>query len=287
VSWLAGLSAFFCEEFEPARGSAFDSELDAVVSAAALTSGKLTGYCNVSAQATEFSVSDPNLRENVFALGGGTGNRHRQLACALSQALFGTPLVSLPATAEVINARASRVFLTETTTPFHHALRALVRPELLVTSEYFGPEFESGADVDGVRHEDLQQTSFADDSFDLVITSDVLEHVADAPAAEREIVRILRPGGSYCYTVPMNPVAAEDAIRAVMRPDGSIEYLAEPMYHGDPLRSEGVLVFRIFSVTGMMERFAALGAVCRTYRLWSKHYGLIGPGCWIHIVRKL
>lgn len=286
MGYLAGDSAFFCEEFSFGYGSGFDAELDAAVSGDALARGTMTGYCNISAQPTEFSVTDPNLRENVVAAASSTINRYRQIACALSLALFDSPLVPLPTTAGVINAASKRVYLTETTTSFHHAIRALLHPELFVTSEYFGPEYQSGATVGGVRHEDLQQTSFPAESFDLIVTSDVLEHVPDALAAEREIVRILRPGGSYCFTVPMNPSATEDAIRAAQRPDGSIDYLAEPVYHGDPLRAEGVLVFRIFSLPGMAERFEALGAVFKTYRLWSKHFGLIGPGCWVHVVHK-
>jgi SAM-dependent methyltransferase len=200
--------------------------------------------------------------------------------------MFGTPLVSLPSSADVINGRRDRVFLTETTTPFHAAMKTLVAPELLATSEYFGPEHTSGDIVGGVRHEDLQKSSFADDTFNFVITSDVMEHVPDALAAEREIVRILKPGGSYCFTVPLHALAEADLILATMRDDGSIDYFADPIYHGDPLRAEGALVFRIFSVREMTARFGALGATCVTYRIWSKYYGILGPGCWVHVVRK-
>jgi SAM-dependent methyltransferase len=194
--------------------------------------------------------------------------------------------VSLPASAEVINARRSRVFLTETTTPFHAAVVALLAPEILTTSEYFGDQYASGDYVGDIRHEDLQQTSFPDEYFDFVITSDVMEHVPDAIAAEREIVRILSPGGAYCFTVPLLAYAEADMIAARVLADGSIEYLEEPMYHGDPLRPEGALVFRLFSVNEMTARFAALGVTCTTYRIWSKSYGILGPGCWVHVVRK-
>ena len=41
--------------------------------------------------------------------------------------------------------------------------------------------------------------------------------------------------------------------------DGSIEYLAEPLYHGDPIRPhQGVLVWRIFGIE-MLTRLARIG----------------------------
>jgi SAM-dependent methyltransferase len=43
---------------------------------------------------------------------------------------------------------------------------------------------------------------FADDSFDRVICSEVLEHIPDDLGAMRELTRVLRPGGTMAITVP-------------------------------------------------------------------------------------
>lgn len=43
---------------------------------------------------------------------------------------------------------------------------------------------------------------FSDASFDVVIATDVLEHVPDDQAAVREMFRVLRPGGLAVVTVP-------------------------------------------------------------------------------------
>lgn len=46
---------------------------------------------------------------------------------------------------------------------------------------------------------------FASSSFDLVIASDVLEHIEDDAKAVSEIARVLRPGGAFVFSVPAHP----------------------------------------------------------------------------------
>lgn len=47
-----------------------------------------------------------------------------------------------------------------------------------------------------------ERLPYADESFDVVFSNDVLEHVADDAACAREIVRVLRPGGRAVIYVP-------------------------------------------------------------------------------------
>jgi SAM-dependent methyltransferase len=49
---------------------------------------------------------------------------------------------------------------------------------------------------------DAQQLTFADEQFDVITASDVLEHLADAPRAIREWHRLLKPGGLLIAFVP-------------------------------------------------------------------------------------
>ena len=45
----------------------------------------------------------------------------------------------------------------------------------------------------------------ADDSLDLVVAFDVLEHIVDHDAAVAEVRRVLRPGGEFLVAVPADP----------------------------------------------------------------------------------
>jgi SAM-dependent methyltransferase len=66
------------------------------------------------------------------------------------------------------------------------------------------------AEAPGLVHveypeEDIQALSWPDRSFDLVLTSETLEHVPDPRRALRETYRVLRPGGRHVFTVPVDP----------------------------------------------------------------------------------
>lgn len=52
---------------------------------------------------------------------------------------------------------------------------------------------------------DGHELPFADDEFDLVVSYNVLQNVADLPRAVREISRVLKPGGALCVCV-IHPV---------------------------------------------------------------------------------
>ena len=56
-----------------------------------------------------------------------------------------------------------------------------------------------------VRWLDSAELPFADGTFDLLTTLDVLEHIEDDRAALREVRRVLKPGGRMVATVPANP----------------------------------------------------------------------------------
>jgi ubiquinone/menaquinone biosynthesis C-methylase UbiE len=54
----------------------------------------------------------------------------------------------------------------------------------------------------GALRGDATKLPFADNTFDRVITSEVLEHIQDDVSAIAELARVVRPGGTLACTVP-------------------------------------------------------------------------------------
>ena len=54
----------------------------------------------------------------------------------------------------------------------------------------------------GLSSANALQLPFADNTFDKVICSEVLEHIPDYRGALSEIERVLKPGGLFCASVP-------------------------------------------------------------------------------------
>ena len=94
----------------------------------------------------------------------------------------------------------------------------------------------------GYRSENLEKQTFPDESFDIVVSQDVLEHIFDAEAAFRDIHRTLKPGGAHIFTTPLVNKEKPTQRRAELRHDGTIHHLFPPEYHGNPMSSEGSLV---------------------------------------------
>ena len=141
--------------------------------------------------------------------------------------------------------------------------RALARLPHYVDSRYL-PDRPLGEDLgDRTSVQDLQDLTFDDCSFDLVMSSHVMEHVPDPWRALAEIHRVLRPGGRYVFSVPFRtPALTETLVRAQLGPDG-VTHLLEPQYHDAP--DGPSLVFQDYGAD-LVERAASVGLAVRITR---------------------
>lgn len=208
-------------------------------------------------------VETPNLREHLRCPDCQLNNRMRAAVHFFERAL-------------VAGGREPSVYMTEQCTPIYTAMSH--RHPDLAGSEYFGDRLPLGGFThDGLRNESLTRLTFPSASFDVVISLDVLEHVAFVERALAECRRVLRPGGALLFSVPFYPERETNLVRASEDEAGRITHHLPPEYHGDPLSTDGCLAYHHFGweLLDWVRRagFARVEAVL----FWSRGHGYLGP----------
>lgn len=185
---------------------------------------------------------------------------------------FLTSKINVPATAQV--------YIAEQTTVSFSVIQKLFGN--VTGSEYLGPQYKPGEIVQGfnhhvqVRHEDLSQLSFADNTFDAVLTQDVFEHIPSFQKTFSECARVLKPGGALVFTVPFFYDQAHTAIRATMDAQGAVQHILPPEFHGNPVSNEGSLCFQNFG-WDLLDALQSAGfAKPRANMYWGPWAGHIG-----------
>jgi hypothetical protein len=84
------------------------------------------------------------------------------------------------------------------------------------------------------RNENLENQTFGDGVFDIVITQDVFEHLFRPGQAAREIARTLKLGGLALMTVPVMLVQGQSRRRSSLI-DGKVVHHLPEQYHGNPM----------------------------------------------------
>jgi SAM-dependent methyltransferase len=146
----------------------------------------------------------------------------------------------------------------DTQPPFYYLTCSYPLPDKLkkikgvnVLLSQYKPNLPLGIDISkGVTNQNLESLTFEDNSLDIVISSDVMEHVRLDESAHREIYRVLKPGGIYLFTVPHNRNSDATLVRVQIDPQNSKNdiHLLEPEYHGDTNSESGsgVLSYRVY-----------------------------------------
>lgn len=229
--------------------------------------------CPICGATTIAHFTGDNLREEIQCGNCSAANRMRAMGWIIKKTLQrkynldGTNLDEIRK-----NNKLPAIYNSETTSPIHTILK---EQKDYQSSEYFGPEYKSGDKIKGKAHQDLMDLSYKDKQFDIVLSADVFEHIPKPYAAHREVYRVLKSGGRHIFTVPFLQTEFMDQRRANIWPDGSIEHIMEPQYHGDPLRPDGILVFTLPGFE-MLIRLREIGFQTVVHRLYSPLAGFLG-----------
>lgn len=142
-------------------------------------------------------------------------------------------------------------------------------------SQYY-PDESFGILVNGIRNENLEEQTFEDATFDLVITQDVMEHIYQPEKAFKEIARTLKPGGAYVFTVPLVNKHNKTETWATRGENGEPFFLNTPEYHGNPIDAKGspVTMHWGYDIVDFIKKSS--GMESRIIAYYDKKYGIMG-----------
>ncbi|WP_051173152.1 class I SAM-dependent methyltransferase [Thermodesulfobacterium hveragerdense] len=149
------------------------------------------------------------------------------------------------------------------------------------------PDRNFGEYVNGLRNENLEELTLPDESVDVWIHLDVLEHVFDPIRAIREIYRTLKKGGICIFTTPTQPGLLESKQVALKMPDGTVKIIGNPEYHGNPQNpKQGSLVTWKYGYDLPYLIQSATGFDVEVFRFQSFEIAVCGLYTEVYLCRK-
>ena len=207
---------------------------------------------------TSFSLPDPahtdNLRETILCHNCGAILRHQDVASVLLKVINSRKNHLIDALSEFSE---MSIYLLESYGPIYNTLCQLTH---FVCSEFF-EDIPVGSSKGNIRCEDVQNLTFPNRIFDIIITQDIFEHVDKPEIGFSEIHRVLKPGGFHITTIPFDGSLDKNRKRAIYA-NGKIIHILPPVYHGDAIRSG--LVFTDFGL-GLFDMMQDAGFVVSKY----------------------
>jgi SAM-dependent methyltransferase len=230
------------------------------------------GYCPICQKATTFRAENAWLRDHLHCMSCPRGSIPRERA--------------MKVVLDRLVPRWRECAIHESS-PADRGLSLILKDECrgYVASQFF-PNGTPGSLYNGYRCEDLERQTFASETFDVVITQDVMEHVFQPDAAYREMYRTLRAGGLHIHTTPIykDKVTSE---RRAARENGKIIHLVDPPeYHGNPIDAAGSLVtFHYgYDLPDLIQSWA--GFDVEVVRFNDRRHGIVGEFTEVIVCRR-
>jgi SAM-dependent methyltransferase len=213
---------------------------------------QMRGYCPICEKHVPFTATMTNLRETLDCPICKSVSRERALM-------------------QVINQYCSqwRDMYIHESSPGNRGVSRIMKNEgkNYVGSHYY-PNQEPGKIIGSYRNENLEEMTFPDNSFDLVITQDVMEHVYNPEAAFKEIARTLKKGGAHIFTIPVANKHKSSEVWATKGKDGKPAFLKDPEYHGnpiDPIGGSPVTMHWGYDIVDFIKEISGMESTVETY----------------------
>jgi len=211
------------------------------------------GFCCVCGNLAVFRAKESpwgSVRESMNCSSCGSGSRKRHVVKTILE-IFAPEHKSLTEAQQILQ-NLSIYSAAASGDAFHLGLEHN-NPDFFC-SEYF-PGVKEGEYRDGIMCQNIEQLTFNNEQFDLVITEDVFEHIRKPDRAFKEVSRVLKPNGCHVFTIPF--CFYQKTLSRVDTATDKDIYLLPASYHIDPIRDRA-LVYTDFGYD-MFEKLSLLG----------------------------
>jgi SAM-dependent methyltransferase len=192
-------------------------------------------YCNLCTNHTIYDLSSAWPRDTMYCTYCGSSVRERALVYVLN--LFYPNIKNLKLhESSPSNGALTNYFNNNTDYSFSHYFKDTPNGEL---------------NKDNIRCVDLNNIPFEDNEFDIFVTLDVFEHLFHPETVIKEIYRVLKPGGCYIMTVPIENFEIPTEKACDIDANGEIYHIQTTKskeknigleYHGNPIDNSGSVV---------------------------------------------
>jgi SAM-dependent methyltransferase len=224
------------------------------------------GYCPICEATVEFSARYDWYRDHLYCSGCASVPRERALALVLSRRFpdwRGLAIHEASPNARGISSKLGRECNAYTASTYR-------RDEPL------------GKQMNGGQNENLEVQTFDDESFDLVISLDVMERINEPAEAMQEIERTLRRGGSYIFTTPTHKNRPVSERKARRNPDGTVEQLAST--DKESSSDEPVMFEYGYDLAELIAKWSGMDV--EVVRFHDHHHGIIGEFTEVYVATK-
>ena len=219
------------------------------------------GYCNICGKESVFFCKNlVHPRDYLTCMHCGSTSRYRSIARGIISALQELTSKKIKSLFDLQYIDLQRrVVIYDTQLPFSLGIVTYPIPYFLSLnknielhlSDFNCKKNKIGPHGEIISCQDLQNLKYESGKFDIVITSDVMEHVRLPWRAHGEISRVTKKNGFYIFTVPHFRHTKETHYLIKIHDENDPskdENLVEPVYHGDPNSGDGALVYQVFGL---------------------------------------
>ncbi|MEG5066201.1 glycosyltransferase [Microcoleus sp. B3-A4] len=136
------------------------------------------------------------------------------------------------------------------------------------TTSFYWQNLPLGGYKDNIQCQSLEQLTYDSNQFDLIITSDIFEHIRHPWVAFQEILRVLKVGGYHIFSIPVQEPLPKKTVYRVDVSGKEDVYILEPRYHTDG-RGNPCLVYTDFGLD-IVDNLQSIGYEVELFKLTNQ-----------------